>query len=279
MNLHTNMADSVFTAYIGNDTIRRQSRSYKIEKSKYNHMIASGEITPLSDEEKNAHKWTRYSKPEQMHTGLRWPKNGNKGKTRMDKFNKMTLVQKEKILELMSKGLSKIFAMDMAGCTVRMLNYELKNDDVFRDKVVSYEQFSNAKYENVIETAGDQDPSWALQVLKWRLEKESRSNTMKIEHRKIKQKDKELELKGAALSEVKRGIQRLNFEGLSMKELERMNILEEKYGLNKLTHEEVGELLSLYSKRNNQLEVTSQAAKALEHVQEVDDMFDEDNEE
>lgn len=185
--------------------IDTNTKEYRASRAIAAQAIRDGKLIPLTAEERRGHTKRPYVKPEVPHYGLRYPKAKNGRGRSMDEYGELTQVQKDKIVEMMIIGCGPALACKDVGVTQDLFTRAYKKDKAFKSNVDQAYQYINDMLDSVMQqTALGENAQFAdaLAYRRLRLDVESKRENKKTEHRKLKQKDHELEIKGRAYENI-----------------------------------------------------------------------------
>jgi hypothetical protein len=262
-----------------NGVINEKTKEYRASKALYKNAVRDGKIIPPTEEEKKAHTVTS---KKTAHRGLRYPKSEH-GRGRSMDTQQLSQVQKDKIIEIMSSGSGKAFACKEVGVNLNIFARAYKEDKEFRHKVDHAHMLVDEILEGVLfnKAIGDeQSSSDALALRRIRMEVSNKQSAARESRIKIKQKNRELDIKEKAYGAVEESVKsKMHLSVLSREEFDRYQYLINN--LSSLTTEEAVEYTRIMAKVTSPPEqlAESNGVKMLNGIQRVDNEFDEDDEE
>lgn len=283
MNSDINITELNDQMHLNGRPFTYDSRESRVSKNIYRHAVATGKITPLTKEEIQEPRRRPYVKVEIPHGGLRYPKSTGRGRSAF-KYGPMTQTQKDKVIESMNFGVGKATACQQVGANLQMFAKAYKEDENFRNAVnlanaIIDETLDSVVQIKALEQASSSD---AMALRRLRLEIKNRERGQTLERRKIKQKDRELDIKekscGAIVDQVK---SQLYLRVLSHEELERYDYLANN--LKALSLEEKVEYADIMAKvtssPDDPMLMQSNGQKMLNGVARIEQEFSEDEDE
>jgi hypothetical protein len=269
--------------------INRNARDFRYYKARYRYLVSKGEIIPLTEEQKNEHKRLRYKPPAMPHTTLKYPTLKDSSNKVSRAYGAMTQVQKDKLVELMSKGIGRIAACDEVGVTLPVFNRTCVQDHEFRDKVIHQDARIDEILDDIvwIKAVEEKDASAALSLRRLRLDIKNRESARRNDKAKIIQKDRELDIKEKSCNVIASSVatSNINVSSLSTPEMDRyLDLMSRASVLSPEEHTEFGALTAKMYAQPASLDVQSNGhqaeagVKALNGLSRIDQEFNDEDE-
>jgi hypothetical protein len=165
--------------------IDRNTREYRLSKAIYRRAVLHGQITPLTEEQKRAHKW-RNTVRRGISSLRHYPKSDGTSR-RGDRYNNMKDDQKKHFVDSLNEGCGQYLACDETGISFDVYQKTLSDDPEFKKAVITALHIVDDTLDRECFKLARESTSLAdkIAVRKLRLEVESRRQAHRRENRKI----------------------------------------------------------------------------------------------
>lgn len=248
----------------GNTKLYKDTREYTKSEEIYRQALQ-----PLTESQKNEHKYKKWVRPEVMHKGTRYPKVPK----RDDGYGAMTDVQKIHFIAQVKAGCGIDLACDKCGIAYAVFQRAFAADPEFRDQINHSSKIADQTLDSDILNKANENKDLAdlIATRKLRLDVESRRYARRNAKKLVDIKEREVNAKVKAVEHVLETTA-INFKNLDMDELERYTVLFEKMkpsSTEEMTAEEALEYVGLTKKLSAPVADHGEAIKALGQVENL----------